>query len=219
MRLSGTLKTWHDDRGFGFIAPSGGNSDVFLHISELPRDGTRPTVGEKLSYELGRGKNGKPQAVNVIRLALGDTRHRMHVPRPRRTPSSSGFSKAIALLLLLALGVYGYRHYEKTVARYATEAATAPEDAPYQAASRAESQAASPAPSAATVSTPAPALHAPAQGFASTAFACDGRTHCSQMTSCAEAKFFLQHCPNTKMDGDNDGTPCEQQWCTEAFAK
>lgn len=42
---------------------------------------------------------------------------------------------------------------------------------------------------------------------------CDGRTHCSQMTSCAEATYFLQNCPNTQMDGNNDGEPCEQQWC------
>ena len=44
-------------------------------------------------------------------------------------------------------------------------------------------------------------------------FRCDGRTHCSQMTSCAEATYFLKNCPNTKMDGDGDGVPCEQQWC------
>lgn len=44
-------------------------------------------------------------------------------------------------------------------------------------------------------------------------FKCDGRTHCSQMTSCAEARFFLQNCPGVKMDGNNDGIPCEQQWC------
>jgi hypothetical protein len=44
-------------------------------------------------------------------------------------------------------------------------------------------------------------------------FSCDGRTHCSQMTSCAEATYFLKNCPDTKMDGDNDGVPCEQQWC------
>jgi hypothetical protein len=44
-------------------------------------------------------------------------------------------------------------------------------------------------------------------------FSCDGRTHCSQMTSCEEATFFLRHCPGTKMDGDGDGIPCEQQWC------
>ena len=44
-------------------------------------------------------------------------------------------------------------------------------------------------------------------------FRCDGRTHCSQMTSCAEATYFLRNCPNTQMDGDNDGVPCERQWC------
>jgi hypothetical protein len=44
-------------------------------------------------------------------------------------------------------------------------------------------------------------------------FKCDGRTHCSQMTSCAEATYFIEHCPNTKMDGNNDGVPCERQWC------
>jgi len=44
-------------------------------------------------------------------------------------------------------------------------------------------------------------------------FKCDGRKHCSQMRSCAEAKFFINNCPNTKMDGDNDGVPCEKQHC------
>ena len=48
---------------------------------------------------------------------------------------------------------------------------------------------------------------------ASPQFKCDGRTHCSQMRSCAEAKYFNNHCPNTQMDGDNDGVPCERQWC------
>lgn len=44
-------------------------------------------------------------------------------------------------------------------------------------------------------------------------FRCDGRQHCSQMRSCAEATYFIRHCPNTQMDGNNDGVPCEQQWC------
>lgn len=51
---------------------------------------------------------------------------------------------------------------------------------------------------------PAPAKSSPS---------CDGRTMCSQMTSCAEATFFIRNCPNTKMDGDGDGVPCESQWC------
>lgn len=45
------------------------------------------------------------------------------------------------------------------------------------------------------------------------AYRCDGRIHCSQMTSCSEAKYFLSHCPGVKMDGDRDGIPCEDQWC------
>jgi len=44
-------------------------------------------------------------------------------------------------------------------------------------------------------------------------YQCDGRTYCSQMHSCAEATWFLQHCPGTKMDGNHDGVPCEMQWC------
>lgn len=44
-------------------------------------------------------------------------------------------------------------------------------------------------------------------------FKCDGRTYCSQMTSCAEATFFLKNCSGVKMDGNNDGVPCERQWC------
>jgi len=40
-------------------------------------------------------------------------------------------------------------------------------------------------------------------------YKCDGRQHCSQMNSRDEAMFFIRNCPNTKMDGDNDGRPCE----------
>jgi hypothetical protein len=49
----------------------------------------------------------------------------------------------------------------------------------------------------------------------SSSFSCDGRTYCSQMTSCAEAKYFLANCPGVKMDneGHGDGIPCERQWC------
>jgi hypothetical protein len=44
-------------------------------------------------------------------------------------------------------------------------------------------------------------------------FACDGRAYCSQMKSCEEAEYFLKNCPGVKMDGNNDGVPCEKQWC------
>lgn len=44
-------------------------------------------------------------------------------------------------------------------------------------------------------------------------YRCDGRTSCSQMSSCEEATFFLRNCPNTQMDGDHDGIPCERSLC------
>jgi hypothetical protein len=40
-------------------------------------------------------------------------------------------------------------------------------------------------------------------------YRCDGRVYCSQMTSREEAEFFSNNCSNTKMDGDRDGVPCE----------
>jgi hypothetical protein len=63
------------------------------------------------------------------------------------------------------------------------------------------------------VETPSKAI--PQRGALSAVqFKCDGRTYCSQMTSCAEATFFLRNCPGVKMDGDNDGIPCERQLCS-----
>ncbi|MDQ7073789.1 MAG: excalibur calcium-binding domain-containing protein [Gammaproteobacteria bacterium] len=44
-------------------------------------------------------------------------------------------------------------------------------------------------------------------------YGCQGKTTCSEMTSCAEATFYLNNCPNTTIDGNNDGVPCERQWC------
>jgi hypothetical protein len=61
-------------------------------------------------------------------------------------------------------------------------------------------------------STPAPAP-TPAISPRMPTYRCDGRRYCSQMSSCAEAKFFLANCPGVEMDGDKDGIPCEQQYC------
>jgi endonuclease YncB( thermonuclease family) len=69
---------------------------------------------------------------------------------------------------------------------------------------------AAPKPSAAADATPAVTLAAAA------APRCDGRQYCRQMTSCAEATWFLKNCPDMKMDGNRDGVPCEQQWCGTA---
>ena len=48
-------------------------------------------------------------------------------------------------------------------------------------------------------------------------FTCEGKTHCSSMVSCDEAKFYLANCPNVQIDGDNDGEPCERQFCNSSW--
>ena len=46
-----------------------------------------------------------------------------------------------------------------------------------------------------------------------TGYSCQGKQYCREMTSCKEARFYLKNCPNVKIDGNNDGVPCETQWC------
>ena len=67
-----------------------------------------------------------------------------------------------------------------------------------------------------TAAWPAPPQNSPlvtSPTPAAAAYRCDGRTHCSQMGSCAEATFFLKNCPGVQMDGDGNGVPCEKQFC------
>ncbi len=184
MTRTGTLRTWNEDRGFGFIAPADGGRELFVHVSAFPRDGSRPTVGETLSFEVGPGKDGKPQAVRVRRKALGDPSTYPQRTRTTRTTRRSFVPTLVAALLVVGLGASGYSAYWSAGKGQAVRATTSDS-----------------------------ATTAPGIGTAG-AFRCDGRTHCSQMTSCAEAKFFLANCPGTRMDGNDDGVPCEQQWCT-----
>jgi endonuclease YncB( thermonuclease family) len=53
----------------------------------------------------------------------------------------------------------------------------------------------------------------PSRAVAPATFRCDGRTRCHQLGSCAEARYFLAHCPGVKIDGDGDGIPCEDHLC------
>lgn len=97
--------------------------------------------------------------------------------------------RLIVLAILAALGWYAYGHYQGLVKPQRLL------EAPLRSA------------------TVPPLTSAGAEGAGASNFRCDGRTYCSQMTSCAEATYFLKNCPGTKMDGNHDGVPCESQWC------
>lgn len=65
MRFKGTLKSWNDDRGFGFIEPIQGGEDIFVHIKAFnPRSG-RPQINEVFWFEVEPGPQGKKRAKNV----------------------------------------------------------------------------------------------------------------------------------------------------------
>jgi CspA family cold shock protein len=62
----GTVKWFNSQKGFGFIQPGGGGNDVFVHISAVERAGlSNFNEGQKLSFEVETGRNGKASAVNL----------------------------------------------------------------------------------------------------------------------------------------------------------
>jgi CspA family cold shock protein len=68
---TGTVKWFNATKGFGFIRPDDGGADVFLHISAVERAGiAQLNEGQKISYELFTGRNGRVSASN-LRLIKG----------------------------------------------------------------------------------------------------------------------------------------------------
>jgi cold shock CspA family protein len=188
MRIDGTLTKWNDDRGFGFITPARGGPEVFAHVSAFPRDGQRPRIGQRLTFEIGTGKDGKKQATNIL-CPTRPTEKPYRLSEPvRRRDKPSLFGRVIPLVMVMALGSYGYDQYTRR--------------APAQTAQTPQMATAAPSSNAGFVAESGEPL-------TSASFHCDGRRHCSQMRSRAEAEYFLENCPDTKMDGDDDGIPCE----------
>ncbi len=64
--ITGTVKFFNADKGYGFIAPEGGGGDAFVHISAVERAGLRTLdKDQRVTYELETDKRGKTSAVNI----------------------------------------------------------------------------------------------------------------------------------------------------------
>ena len=65
---TGTVKWFNSTKGFGFIQPDSGGKDVFVHISAVERAGLGTLdEGQKLSYELRSGRDGRQSADDLAR--------------------------------------------------------------------------------------------------------------------------------------------------------
>ena len=63
---SGRVKFFNTDRGYGFIAPDGGGSDVFVHVHDVEAAGMKILVpGQLVAYEVGPARDGRSKAVNL----------------------------------------------------------------------------------------------------------------------------------------------------------
>ncbi|MGP1721160.1 excalibur calcium-binding domain-containing protein [Shewanella frigidimarina] len=200
----GTLVRWNTEKGFGFIKPeTGDNQDVFIHISTLKHMSRKPIVGDEILFHRENQPDGKVKAVkasiegvavvsNTIRPASHTGQHHRNSQshHDENYRSSPVLGRLIILIILLGVGIFGYKQYQKMTAT------------PVLTNENIEQMEWTP-----TVSKPSSINLQPQ-------FRCEaGKTHCSQMRSCAEATFYIRNCPGTQMDGNNDGVPCERQFC------
>ncbi|HEV2569748.1 cold-shock protein [Sphingomonas sp.] len=64
--ITGTVKFFNADKGYGFIQPEDGSADAFVHISAVERAGMRTLDrDQRVSYELETDRRGKSSAVNL----------------------------------------------------------------------------------------------------------------------------------------------------------
>ena len=102
MRFTGTLKTWNDDRGFGFLVPIQGGQEIFVHIKAFPSGTGRPSVGQVLTFEVETASDGKKKARAVQYPVRGRPS-----PRPQ-TESPAPWTLPRVLAIPTFVGIYGF---------------------------------------------------------------------------------------------------------------
>lgn len=88
IRFEGTIKSWNEERAFGFIEPRQGGQEIFVHITALPARTGRPSLNQGVSFELELNAEGKKRAKNVQLIRAART------PRSRATQSATTWGGA-----------------------------------------------------------------------------------------------------------------------------
>ena len=188
----GLLKSWKTDKGFGFIKSDTLEHDTFIHISALKHMSRKPKVGDTIHFEVATQPDGKTKAINcriegVAELKAPYQKHNQQPYRMAKSNFASSFlGKVASIALIAALCFYAINKYNthsssQTPVIFNDDLTTFDEKYPKLVIPKSTQN-----------------------------FTCDGRQYCTEMRSREEAVFFINNCPNTKMDGDRDGDPCER---------
>ncbi|MDT0198221.1 MULTISPECIES: cold shock domain-containing protein [unclassified Acinetobacter] len=231
MFQEGKIKTYNEDRGFGFIQIEGQSKDLFFHVKDFPNKNIPPKMGEKLKFLIVED-NGKFKANHIVRLDIKqevsvtqnndlhrdiETRASLRYEKKKSSTTSKIITlSGLVIIVILAGLVYNkYQSYQiqnqQKLEGLMVEQRAAQGDLPMQGLSEqgrknlenrgAELRIQSNPVNIKTSATASPSV---------SQFKCDGRTRCPQMNSYEEAVFFIRNCSGTKMDGD--GIPCEDQF-------
>jgi len=96
VRVKGRIRSWHDDKGYGFIEPIDRSADVFVHVTAFRNPSRRPAIGTIVSYALTKDRQGRPRATDAT--LAGD---RLPV---RKRQESSRLPRALAFGFLAFTG-------------------------------------------------------------------------------------------------------------------
>ncbi|NNH88655.1 cold shock domain-containing protein [Acinetobacter terrae] len=235
MFTEGKIKSYITERGFGFIAIEGESKDLFFHIKDFPNKSVEPKIGENLKFRIVED-NGKLKADQIVRLDLKQNIADLEAHPPQRSYANhnaspqfnkrrpkDGIFTIVGLIIIAVLAVLVYNKYQdyrqaqqlkaqqfmQQQAQIVEQQREALGDLPDRVLSE-QGQKNLDSPSSQSLKTEVINVAANTQAQVTTSqFKCDGRQHCSQMNSRAEAEWFVQHCPDNKMDGDGDKIPCE----------
>ncbi len=96
--MHGTIRRWDDDRGFGFVGSDEDGREYFLHVSAVPKDSARPSIGATIDFEVGV-VDGRPR-VTAMRAIPKPPKVTRPIPiRRRNRPTPAGL---FSLLLIPA---------------------------------------------------------------------------------------------------------------------
>ncbi|MFC7515942.1 DUF1294 domain-containing protein [Herbaspirillum sp. GCM10030257] len=99
MRFEGKLKSWNDERGFGFIEPTLGGQQIFVHIKSFDDRSRRPEIGLPVSFEVESDTAGKKRATRVQALRAS----RPARPNRDKSPAQWGAASYFAIPLFLVV--------------------------------------------------------------------------------------------------------------------